>query len=207
ENQSKNFFEGAEKRLVIYFKPNNLIHGQKLDLRFITRSKWTMILNKINCTILNMIHNDHFDAYLLSESSLFVQKSSIMIKTCGKTILLNCLKPILNLAFNAGFKSIEDVYYSHKNFLLPSLQPYPHNSFYKENEFLDRIFFGHSQLFGRLNSDRWYLFSLDHNHHHHSNDDHRSYRLRSKISDSKVLIRSVRNDLIFSDLNAVNNGT
>lgn len=54
-----------------------------------------------------MIHNDHFDAYLLSESSLFVQKSSIMIKTCGKTILLNCLKPILNLAFNAGFKSIE----------------------------------------------------------------------------------------------------
>lgn len=128
---------------------------------------------------------------------MFVSKNRMMIKTCGSTTLLNCLEHVLKLVDQAGFSLVEvcifvsvfayfslmscnwqDVFYSHKNLLVPSLQLHPHNSFIKESEYLDKVFqgkfvwsetkqnssfvlVGSSHLFGQINADRWYLYTLD----------------------------------------------
>ncbi|KAH9520727.1 AMP deaminase [Dermatophagoides farinae] len=158
------FFEGAEKRLAIYFKEDPL----------------NKILDLLHCRILNVINNEHFDAYLLSESSLFVSKRSFILKTCGSTTLLHCLDLILEYVFKLGFDTIEDVFYSHKNLLLPSLQTLPHNSFLKESEYLDKAFNGHSHLFGHINADRWYLYLLDYSPELDCNDDQPNSQLMNR---------------------------
>lgn len=38
---------------------------------------------------------------------MFVSKNHVMIKTCGRTTLLNCLEPILKLITEAGFNLVE----------------------------------------------------------------------------------------------------
>ncbi|KAH9420362.1 AMP deaminase [Dermatophagoides pteronyssinus] len=169
DNGGGHFFEGAEKRLAIYFKEDS--SNKVLDLRKLTRSQWKNILDLVHCQILNIKSNEHFDAYLLSESSLFVSKRSFILKTCGSTTLLHCLDLILEYVYKIGFDTIEDVFYSHKNLLLPSLQRLPHNSFLKESEYLDKAFNGHSHLFGHINADRWYLYLLDYRPELDCNDD------------------------------------
>ncbi len=48
------------------------------------------------------------DAYILSESSMFITKRRFILKTCGTTTPLECLKEMLNLAKKyTGFDAIE----------------------------------------------------------------------------------------------------
>ncbi|KAH9887833.1 S-adenosylmethionine decarboxylase [Xylariomycetidae sp. FL2044] len=77
---------------------------------------------------------DHMDAYLLSESSMFVFLQKLILKICGTTTLLLGLHRLLRIAAeHAGFpfhnaSSLEGihaaaspyrVFYSRKNFLFP----------------------------------------------------------------------------------------
>uniref|UniRef100_A0A8C0CJL9 adenosylmethionine decarboxylase n=1 Tax=Balaenoptera musculus TaxID=9771 RepID=A0A8C0CJL9_BALMU len=71
--------------------------------------------------------------------------------------------PLLKLArdYN-GFDSIQCFFYSRKNFMKPSHQGYPHGNFQEEIEFLNAIFpNGAAYCMGRMNSDCWYLYTLD----------------------------------------------
>eukprot|EP00061_Rhincodon_typus_P011197 g36042.t1 len=72
---------------------------------------------------------------------MFVSKRRFILKTCGTTLLLQALEPLLELAREyCGFDSIQDFFYSRKNFVKPAHQEYPHRNFQEEVEFLDMVF-------------------------------------------------------------------
>ena len=114
---------------------------------------------------------------------MFVSKNRIIIKTCGSTTLLRCIEPLLYLVKQmAGFDEVVDVFYSRKNFIRPELQDDLHRTFENEVEVLDTLFEGLSKVLfyclkswpnsrfmtdgaafcmGRMNSDCWYLYTLN----------------------------------------------
>jgi hypothetical protein len=73
------------------------------------------------CCIVSSNHNEHFDAYVLSESSLFVYEDKLVLKTCGTTRLLAAAPTILQLA--AGLDMCpRRCKYSRASFLFPEQQ-------------------------------------------------------------------------------------
>ncbi|XP_052244521.1 S-adenosylmethionine decarboxylase proenzyme 1-like isoform X2 [Dreissena polymorpha] len=103
------------------------------------------------------------DAYVLSESSMFITERRFILKTCGTTTLLNAIQPLLKLVKEkCGFDTVADIFYSRKNFLQPDKQPYIHRTFEKEVDILDTMFKnGAAYTLGRINRDCWYLYTLD----------------------------------------------
>ena len=81
-------FEGPEKTLEVCFTPGI---GDPRGCRALERAAIDIILAQARCEILSKTSNAHLDAYVLSESSLFVYPHKIVIKTCGRTTLLRCL--------------------------------------------------------------------------------------------------------------------
>ncbi|XP_054163506.1 S-adenosylmethionine decarboxylase proenzyme-like [Oppia nitens] len=156
------FFEGTEKLLEIWFDKYEDNHND-CDLRNIQRSAWDSLLSFVNCKIISFKSNEQLDAYVLSESSLFVSKNRIIIKTCGSTTLLRCIEPMLYLVKQvAGFDEVVDIFYSRKNFMRPELQDDSHRTFENEVEALDNLFEdGAAFCMGRINSDCWNLYTLN----------------------------------------------
>ncbi|KAJ4301960.1 spermidine resistance protein [Collariella sp. IMI 366227] len=174
---SSNAFEGPEKLLEVWFSPSP--HAlppsvKEHGLKSVCPSIWEGMLDMVNCKVLSIVKSDHVDAYLLSESSMFVFPHKIILKTCGTTTLLLGLRRMLRIAaVEAGFPfhnagSLDDihvaatphrVFYSRKNFLFPDRQPGPHSSWKEEVKFLDDTFEnGSAYMVGRMNADHWYLY-------------------------------------------------
>jgi S-adenosylmethionine decarboxylase len=140
-------FEGPEKLLEVWFLPNaNAIHAQcsgvfaKHGLRAIRREVWDAMLDQVHCKVLSMKRNAFVDAYLLSESSMFVYPHKLILKTCGTTTLLKALPPLLRIALRIGLDRVWRVFYSRKSFMFPERQHYPHNGWHEEVAFLDNLF-------------------------------------------------------------------
>lgn len=93
---------------------------------------------------------------------MFVSKRRWILKTCGTTTPLQCLEPLLQMAFSmAGYSEIEDLFYSRKNYKRPELQVSPHRGFEEEVAFLDQFFDdGRAYCLGAVNRDCWYLYTL-----------------------------------------------
>ncbi|KAL8186399.1 UNVERIFIED_CONTAM: hypothetical protein K2H54_069694 [Gekko kuhli] len=107
----------------------------------LSRFEWDKLLENVHCLIISVTKTDKQEAYVLSESSMFVSKRRFILKTCGTTLLLQALVPLLELAREyCGFDSIQSFFYSRKNFMKPSHQEYPHRNFQEEVEFLNEIF-------------------------------------------------------------------
>ncbi|KAK0727646.1 S-adenosylmethionine decarboxylase [Lasiosphaeria miniovina] len=174
---STNAFEGPEKLLEVWFSPSakSLPAGAKENgLKAVSPTVWEGMLDLVNCKVLSIVKSEHVDAYLLSESSMFVFPHKIILKTCGTTTLLLGLRRLLRIAaIDAGFPfhnatSLEDVraaatphrvFYSRKNFLFPDRQHGPHRDWKEEVAFLDDMFEnGSAYMVGRMNSDHWYLY-------------------------------------------------
>lgn len=168
-----NGFEGPEKKLEIRFKPifpahyvSHLASSQSVTcdsfcgLRSLSRSDIRSVLDAAACNVLSMVSNPYVDAYLLSESSLFVSDMHIMIKTCGTTRLLHALPVILELAHDKLGLQIVFVQFSRVSYLFSHQQIPPHDSFEHEVVFLD----AHLQTKGKIfetpyaNGSRWYLY-------------------------------------------------
>jgi len=150
-------FEGPEKRLEVVFKANP---ARPNGLRCYNKVEWQTMLDEANCTIISQTSNEHFDSYVLSESSLFVYPNKVMLKTCGTTTLLKVIPTLLKYASTCDLK-VDLVKYSRKNFLFPELQVYPHNDWRAEIDYLDEYFDGQPYILGPLTKDHWYLYLAD----------------------------------------------
>ncbi|XP_014294802.1 S-adenosylmethionine decarboxylase proenzyme [Halyomorpha halys] len=155
----EHFFEGVEKLLEIWFKKPPASQG---DLRQIPRSCLESLLKTVHCEVISFSSNDEVDAYVLSESSMFVAERRFILKTCGTTTPLECLKQLLDLVEKyAGFTEVDDVFYSRKNFKKPELQKLPHISFEQEVAYLDKFFKdGVGYCLGSSDYDCWFLYTL-----------------------------------------------
>ncbi|PHH59407.1 hypothetical protein CDD81_3217 [Ophiocordyceps australis] len=173
---SSNAFEGPEKLLEVWFasSPGTLPTSAGPEgLKSVDNDTWVSMLDMVHCKILSVIKSDAVDAYLLSESSMFVFPHKIILKTCGTTTLLLGLQRLLRIAATAGFpfckaSAAKDlraaaipyrVFYSRKNFLFPDKQQGPHRSWKQEVKYLDDTFEGGSAyMVGKMNGDHWYLY-------------------------------------------------
>jgi S-adenosylmethionine decarboxylase len=156
-------FEGPEKNLCVEFKPG---FGHEQGCRALDRAALDAVCTAAKCTILSSISNGFFDAYVLSESSLFVFKHKVIMKTCGTTTLLRCLMPLLKLTDALGLE-VDWVGYSRKNFSFPEAQCFPHSSFNEEFEYLKRHprleqrVNGEGYLLGPITKDHWLAYICD----------------------------------------------
>mmetsp|Transcript_20565 Transcript_20565/g.60723 ORF Transcript_20565/g.60723 Transcript_20565/m.60723 type:complete len:410 (-) Transcript_20565:289-1518(-) len=127
-------FEGPEKKLDITFTAAN---GG--GFRRVPEAMWTEVLKDAKCSILHRKSNAEFDAYLLSESSLFVYENRVIAKTCGQTTLLNLIPHLLGMAHVLGTKALT-LSYGHYRYKFPDEQEEPHRNFETERSYLDKIF-------------------------------------------------------------------
>ena len=66
------------------------------------------MLKFVKCEIIGITASDVMTAYLLSESSMFVSRERLILKTCGRTTILNVLTPLLDcVKKNIGGYSIK----------------------------------------------------------------------------------------------------
>lgn len=140
EEQNPCGFEGFEKRLEIEFKDEDdstqgSSHG---GLRSLSRGQLDEMLRAAECTIVSEEHNEWLDAYVLSESSLFVYPRQIILKTCGRTRLLNAVPIVLHLASSLSLQA-RRCKYSRGTFIFPDAQPFPYTSFKEEVRILDEL--------------------------------------------------------------------
>jgi len=157
------FFEGVEKLLEVWFTESSGCSGEA-DLRKIPRECLTAMLAIVQCSIVSITSNSQVDAYVLSESSMFVSKRRFILKTCGTTTPLDCIKELTRLVhkFSGGYDTVEEIFYSRKNFQRPDLQKQPHRHFEQEVAILDRFFSdGAAYCMGSLNKDCWYIYTLN----------------------------------------------
>ena len=116
------FFEGTEKRIEIGFKLN-----PPDSLRDKGFSYWSEFVKSVKCEIITFSRAPYFDAFLLSESSLFVYNNTIILLTCGNTEPFNAIEFLLE---ECG--PITSVTYSHMPFLRPGMQPESYQNYNTE---------------------------------------------------------------------------
>jgi S-adenosylmethionine decarboxylase len=143
------FFEGSEKKLEI------IVNESAPKLRSLDRTFWLGLVAASNADILSSISNEYCDAYLLSESSLFVWDDRIVMLTCGASTLVEsacyCIEHLSEQA-------IAYICYQRKNEYYAHLQA---TSFTDDVFRLRQFIAGQAYRMGHLDSHHHYIFSTD----------------------------------------------
>ncbi|OWB58621.1 lyase activity protein [[Candida] boidinii] len=168
---SSNAFEGPEKLLEIWISPTESILPigcPEKGLRAIPLEGIEQLLDLVNCKILSKISTNELDAYLLSESSLFVYTNRLVLKTCGTTATLLCLSKLQELIIDHlswpndnVLKNIYRIFYSRRSFMFPDRQTEIHQSWSNELTWLNKYFpssTSKAYVVGDLSHDHWYLY-------------------------------------------------
>ncbi|MFK7987465.1 MAG: adenosylmethionine decarboxylase [Sandaracinaceae bacterium] len=129
-------FEGPEKKLELA-----VAEGHP-SLRAMGRDFWDRVVRSARAEILSERSNDHFNAYLLSESSLFVYDRSMTMITCGLTTLVDAV-PVLQAAILPEALSL--LVYERKNEHFPNAQ---HTGFFDDARRLATMVEGRALRFG-----------------------------------------------------------
>lgn len=168
------FFEGSEKKIEIIFKPNST------NLRSLGYDFWEDVVWASGAKILSKISNDHIDAYLLSESSLFVYDHYLIMITCGRTRLIQAVKKILTQLKSSD---IEAFFYERKNEVYPQYQP---TDFFEDLRKLNKWFpEGQAVRFGQEDEHHLFLFSTN-KAYSPARDDHTMEVLMHGVSENRI---------------------
>ncbi|MFM2480650.1 adenosylmethionine decarboxylase [Celerinatantimonas sp. YJH-8] len=164
------FFEGSEKKIEIVIRPG------VPSLRTLGQDYWKALVHTARAEILSVIHNEQCDAYLLSESSLFVWDNRCLMLTCGTTTLVDAA---LKFIGDQGPSQIDFFSYQRKNEYRPNLQL---STVTEDLERLRALLPMKACQFGYLDSHHHFLFSMAHPDYQPEIDDHTSELLMYHIS-------------------------
>jgi S-adenosylmethionine decarboxylase len=139
-------FEGPEKKLEIILKQPNPENRSNIDFR------WTGVVKACGAEIISRKSSAELDAYLLSESSLFLWDDRILMITCGKTSLVRAVPGIIDIV---GRENIAFFFYERKNLMYPHLQ---RSDFETDVQDLSTHFEGKSYRLGPANHDHVHIF-------------------------------------------------
>lgn len=142
------FFEGAEKKVEI------VVSKGMGNLRELGQGYWAEVVSACEATILSKISNQYCDAYLLSESSLFVWDHYLLMLTCGQTRLVRSVCKMID-DFKA--ENLESLIFQRKNEYRAKEQ---HSSFLEDVETLKSKVDGRAMRFGKIHSHHNLIFHL-----------------------------------------------
>ncbi|MBE8222142.1 MAG: hypothetical protein HAW60_05375 [Bdellovibrionales bacterium] len=150
-------FEGTEKKVEIIF-------SKEVNIKKDFKTLWKSVLQTSDIKILSQISNQNIEAYLLSESSLFVWDHKILMITCGQSKLISSIEYILQ---KINKKNIEFLVYERKNEYLPLEQK---TSFKQDVQSLNKYSSGKAFLLGELDEHHMLMYHLDKDYVSDSND-------------------------------------
>ena len=156
-------FEGTEKKCSV------TLQKSAPDLRKLGDDFWTEMVEACAATVLSTLRNEVCDAYLLSESSLFVWQDRLVLITCGQTKLV---ESILYFLDHVNVSHIAQMLFQRKNELYSEMQ---HSNFASDVERLQKRVQGVQILFGDTFGHRAEVFHLEQDFQSASED--RTYEL------------------------------
>jgi S-adenosylmethionine decarboxylase len=130
------FFEGPEKKLEVVVTPGFP------PLRSLGDEAWRRVVEAAGAKVISVLRSEHSDAYLLSESSLFVFDDWFVLITCGQTTLVDAVPEILR---SIPKESIAFLVYERKSEHFPEHQP---TTFYDDARRLQTMLPGRALRFG-----------------------------------------------------------
>jgi S-adenosylmethionine decarboxylase len=143
-------FEGPEKKLEI------MLFDPMPDLRTNADGKWNRITAASGADIISRVSTPETDAYLLSESSLFIWNDRILMITCGNTRLIDAIDEIMTIVHR---ENVALFFYERKNFMYPHSQQADFESDVAE---ILTHFPGKSYRLGPANYDHIHIFFSTH---------------------------------------------
>jgi S-adenosylmethionine decarboxylase len=143
------FFEGPEKKVEL------VVSSTFPSLRDLGGEVWERVVRAARAEILSTTASDACTAYLLSESSLLVFDSRVVMITCGRTTLVSAVKEMLTFI---PLAEIELLVYERKNELRPE---YQRSNFQEDVRLLKEEMPGKAFRFGDEDDHHIYLFHLD----------------------------------------------
>ncbi len=144
----RDYFEGTEKKFELLVAP------EMPPLREMGDEYWAELVKSSGAQILSKISSKCCDAYLLSESSLFVFDHRLTMITCGKTSLIDAIFFLLNRFEPKNFLSFQ---YERKN------ENFPHEQlthFYDDIQRLNQKLPGNGYRFGNKDEHHVHIFDM-----------------------------------------------
>ena len=141
-------FEGSEKKLEI------IIDRSEIDIRDLGENFWASIVRSSSAEIISSISSDTCNAYLLSESSLFVWNDRFTMITCGQTKLIDAA----NLFIDQSPYPIASLFFQRKNELFPEQQ---HTTFEDDVRELRTVLDGTIYQFGEKHYNNIFHYEAD----------------------------------------------
>ncbi len=142
-------FEGSEKKLELVLSP------VREPLRNRPEAFWKKLCARAGARLVSRFSNSFCDAYILSESSLFVWDHRLLMLTCGETSLV---KALLQLSRSLKKSDTELLFYQRKNEFFPYKQ---NSSFMDDLRKINKKIKGKAYLFGAPDEHHFYLFHSD----------------------------------------------
>jgi len=140
------FFEGTEKKVEL------VVSTESPDLRTLGEARWREIVEACGATVLSRMRTERCDAYLLSESSLFVFEHKVLMITCGRTRLVDAVTELLK---DVPASDLGLLVFERKNEVFPHRQP---TSFYEDARALGEAIPGTALRFGNEYEHHLHLF-------------------------------------------------